>query len=320
MNSSYPRDRWPPADASRRRGAVAFLSFCLLLFAAGCGGPSEKPQVVWGHRGFQPGDLVRPRAIAIDPQDRLYIVDYTARIQVYDAEGKYLGPTWTTPDFRNGRPSGLGIDRDGHLLVADSHYHCFRVYDAEGNELRKFGGIVGAAPGQFGYVSDVVQDADGNYYVSEFGDNERITKLDADGKLLKCWGEKGTEPGRFSHIRALAIGPDHLLYVADACNHRVQAFTLDGRLVRSWGEPGDGPGQMNYPYDLAFAPSGELYVVEFGNHRVQKFTAAGESLGTWGGPGREPGQLHNPWALAVDSKGRVHVVDTENHRIQRIRF
>jgi DNA-binding beta-propeller fold protein YncE len=305
--------------ASGRR-MICLLSAACCLLLAGCGGPSSTPQVVWGRKGYQPGDICRPRAIAIDPQDRLYVVDYTARIQVYDADGKYLGPSWTTPDFRNGRPSGLGIDRDGHLIVADSHYHCFRIYDSDGTELRKFGGEVGSAPGQFSYVSDVVQDADGYYYVSEFSDNERITKLDADGKLVKCWGEKGTEPGQFSHVRALAIGPDGLLYLTDACNHRIQVFTRDGKLVRCWGEPGDGPGQLSYPYDLAFGRHGELYVIELGNHRVQKFTPEGTSLGTWGSPGREPGQLHSPWALAVDSKGRVHVVDTENHRIQRIEF
>jgi DNA-binding beta-propeller fold protein YncE len=308
--------RSSPAPFRRRLAVIAGL----LAFTAGCGGPSAEPQVVWGKKGYQPGDIVRPRAIAIDAQDHLYIVDFTARVQVYDADGKYLGPTWTTPDFRNGRPSGLSIDRDGHLIVSDSHYHCFRIYDADGHELRKFGGEAGPEPGHFGYVSDVVQDADGFYYVSEFGSNERITKLDVDGKLVKCWGEKGTEPGQFNHVRALALGPDGLLYVADACNHRIQVFTRDGDLVRTWGEPGEGPGQLGYPYDVAFGPGGELYVAESGNHRVQKFTAEGQSLGTWGGPGRAAGQLHNPWALAVDSKGRVHVVDTENHRVQRIRF
>lgn len=297
-----------------------FAAVAGLLLVAGCGGPSPTPELVWGRRGVQPGDIVRPRAIAIDKQDRLYLVDFTARVQAYDADGKYVGPTWTTPDFRNGRPSGLSIDRDGHLIVSDSHYHCFRVYDAEGNELKKFGGDTGSEPGQFGYVSDVVQDADGYYYVSEFGSNERITKLDADGKLVKVWGEKGTEPGQFNHIRALALGPDGLIYVADACNHRIEVFDRDGKLIRCWGEPGDEPGRISYPFDLAFGPAGDLYVCEKGNHRVQKFTADGRSLGTWGGPGRAPGQLHDPWALAVDSKGRVHIVDTENHRVQRIRF
>ena len=109
----------------------------------------------------------------------------------------------------------------------------------------------------------------------------------------------------------MTLGPDGLLYLVDACNHRVQVFTRDGRLVRVWGTQGAAPGQLSYPYDLAFAPGDTpyLYVVEYGNNRVQKFTAEGVSLGCWGGPGREPGRLASPWALAVDHYGRVHVVD-----------
>jgi DNA-binding beta-propeller fold protein YncE len=295
------------------------LAGLLLVPLAGCGGDPAVPECVWGRHGTQAGDLVRPRACAIDAQGRLYVVDFTARIQVYDRDGRYL-TGWSTPDYRKGRPSGLSIDRDGNLLVSDSHYNCFRVYSPEGQELRRFGGKAGSGPGELGYVSDVVQDADGFFYVAEFGENQRITKLDADGRFVRFWGSAGTAPGQFQRARALALGPDSLLYVADACNHRVQVFTRDGGLVRCWGKAGPAPGELSYPYDLAFGPDGSLYVVEYGNSRVQKFTAEGVSLGCWGGPGREPGRLYNPWALAVDGKGRVHVLDTENHRVQRIAF
>jgi sugar lactone lactonase YvrE len=278
------------------------------------------PDLVWGKRGQMPGDVVRPRAIAIDNQDRLFLVDFTARVQCYDLDGKFLGHSWTTPDFRNGRPSGLGIDRDGNLIVCDSHYHLVRIYTADGTQLKQFGGAPGKEPGQFGYVSDCVQDADGFYYVSEFGQNDRITKLDADGKFVKCWGENGVEPGKFQRVRALAFGPEGNLYAADACNHRIQVFTRDGDLVRVIGEPGTGPGQLSYPYDVAFGPKGDFYVSERGNQRIQKFDREGHSLGTWGTGGRGPGQLADPWALAVDRYGRVHVVDTENHRVQRVKF
>ena len=300
-----------------RRLCPTLLLGALLL--AGCE-PSSQPDAIWGEHGVNDGKFVRPRAVAIDKNDRLYIVDYTARIQVFDLSGKYIGPTWTTPDYRNGRPSGLGIDRDGNLIVADSHYHCFRIYSADGIELRKFGGEAGTEPGQFGYVSDVVQDGDGYFYVSEFGQNDRITKLDSDGKVVKTWGKAGTGPGEFQRLRALALGPDGNLYVADAINNRIQVFTRDGEFVRAFGESGSEPGQLRYPYDLAFGPNGDLYVIEHENCRVQKFSPEGKSLGCWGGPGREPGKLHNPWALVVDRKGRVHIMDTDNHRVQRIRF
>ena len=300
------------------RALLAIVS-SIAFATTGCG-PSKEPDLVWGKRGVLDGDVVRPRAAVIDNQDRLWIVDFTARIQAYSLDGDYLGPTFTTPDFRNGRPSGLGITRDGKLIVCDSHYNCIRIYDADGTELQKIGGDKGNGPGQFGYVSDTVQDADGFFYVSEFGINERITKLDAAGKFVMSWGKSGTAEGEFNRIRALAIGPDGLLYVADSCNHRIQVFQKTGEFAKSIGSEGGGSGELKYPYDLAFGPKGDLYVVERGNHRVQKFSAAGVSLGTWGGPGRLPGQFADPWALVVDKKGRIHVIDTENHRVQQIKF
>lgn len=287
----------------------------LLLIAVGCGRSPEKPDLVWGHRGLGGGEMVKPRAVAIDDNDHLYIVDFTARIQVFDRDGKYL-IGWTTPDSTNGRPSGLSIRPDGKLLVSDSHYQCLRVYNADGYEVQAPIG----EPGQFSYISDAVQDTDGYYYVAEFGRHQCITKLNDKGQTIASWGSEGTEPGQFARIRALTLGPDDgLLYVADACNHRIQVFTRDGQLVRWWGEPGAEPGQLSYPYDLAFGKNGVLYVMEYGNHRVQKFTPEGKSLGCWGSPGRGPGQLCSPWALIVDSKGQVHVIDSENHRVQRLK-
>lgn len=295
-------------------------AFLLLFAVAGCGGPADVPDLVWGRKGVRDGDLARPRAAVIDGDDRLWIVDFTSRVQAFDLNGKHLKRTWQTPDYRKGRPSGLSLDREGRLVVADSHYHQFIIYDADGQELRRIGLPEGPAPGQLAYVCDVVQDGEGYWYVAEFGEAQRITKLDADGRFVKCWGGEGSEPGQFARLRALAIGPDGLLYAADACNHRVQVFTRDGTLVRHWGGIGSEPGQLHYPYDLCFDMKGHLYVAEYGNHRVQKFTIDGKSLGTRGSPGREPGKLHSPWGLAVDRFGRVHVLDTENHRVQRFVF
>lgn len=301
-----------------RMNRRSWLAAALL---AGCGGrtPTE-PELVWGRRGVSPGDLVKPRAAVITPQDRIYLVDFTARIQAYDLDGKYLGVGWQTPEFRNGRPSGLGVTRSGQVLVCDSHYHTVRAYDASGTELFNRGGNPGSEPGEFGYVSDCVEDADGCWYISEFGANERITKLDPDGRLVATWGSPGNGPRQFNHIRALAFGPDGLLYVADACNHRLQVYDRTGKWIADIGKHGAEPGQFVYPYDVAFGPAGDLFVVELGQHRVQKLAPTGEPRGLWGGPGRKPGQLWNPWALAVDRWNRVHVIDSENHRVQRIRL
>src|SRR5207245_11030089 len=101
------------------RDVLVPLSCCfLLLFFAGCGGPQAEPELVWGQRGVQDGDFVKPRAAAIDAQDHLYIVDYTARIQVFDRDGHFLDHCWTTPDYSNGRSRGLSIDREANLPVS----------------------------------------------------------------------------------------------------------------------------------------------------------------------------------------------------------
>jgi sugar lactone lactonase YvrE len=274
---------------------------------------------VWGRRGISDGRFQKPRAMTIDKQDRLYIVDMTARIQVFDADGKFIR-SWQTPEHTNGRPTGLSIDRDGNVAVPDTHYYQVLFYSPEGKLLRKLGGQRGSGPGQFGLVTDVAQDSAGNYYVSEYGEFDRIQKFTPDGKFILQWGGHGSEPGQFSRPQAIAIDKQDRVWVADACNHRIQVFDSSGKLLFIWGEEGPELGKLSYPYNLIFDDEDQLYVCEYGNHRVQKFTPDGKSLGSWGQPGREPGQLFNPWSIVRDSQGRTHVLDTYNHRVQRVRM
>jgi DNA-binding beta-propeller fold protein YncE len=278
------------------------------------------PEQVWGIHGTRPGWLHKPRVAAFDDEDHLYLADLTDRIQVFDRDGHYLRG-WRTPDFNVDGPSGLTVDRHGRLLVADTHFYRVLVYSRYGDLLFQIGdGVQGTTPGRFGYPTDVVIDRAGNFYVADYGDNDRIQVFSPEGAWLRQWGGHGYAPGEFLKPRALAIDDDDRIYVADSCNHRIQVFDTRGKLLRAWGTRGSAPGQLSYPYDLAIGPDGELYVCEYGNHRVQKFTLDGRPRGTWGGAGRGPGQLYNPFALAVDRSGRVSVVDSNNHRVQRFRL
>jgi sugar lactone lactonase YvrE len=277
--------------------------------------------MVWGRHGSSDGRFQKPRAMTIDAQDQLYVVDMTARIQVFTAEGQFLR-SWETPVHTNGRPVGLGIDREGNVLVADTHYARVLIYTPEGELLRTIGGRNGTGPGEFGFVTDALQDSQGYYYVSEYGEYDRIQKFTRDGEFISEWGGHGTEPGQFMRPQGMVIdGEDHI-WVADACNHRIQVFDTSGKLLKLWGTSGHAPGELYYPYGLALGAEGEdaIYVIEYGNHRVQKFTLDGQSLGCWGRHGRQEGQMHNPWALARDSQGRIHALDSNNHRVQRIRL
>ena len=291
-----------------------------VLAGRGGGAALSLPELVWGIHGTRPAWLHKPRVAAFDADDQLYICDLTDRIQVFDRDGSYLRG-WRTPALNVDGPSGLTVDRLGRVLVADTHFYRVLVYSKEGKLLQQIGdGIQGTTPGRFGYPTDAVIDRAGNYYVAEYGENDRIQVFAPDGTWLRQWGGHGTAPGEFLRPRAIVIDDQDRLYVADSCNHRIQVFDTQGRLLRAWGSRGVGPGRMSYPYDLAFGPDGSLYVCEYGNQRVQKFTRDGRPLGIWGTPGRGPGQLNNPWALAVDRQGAVSVIDSNNHRVQRFRL
>lgn len=294
----------------------------IFLSVSGCGGDPNhigRLERVWGRRGLSEGRFQKPRALAIDGRDRLYVVDMTARIQVFDPGGRFLYG-WQTPEWNTGKPTGLAIGVDGNVLVADTHYYRVLIYSSDGILLRTIGGVEGHEPGQFGLVTDVVQDPAGNYYVGEYGEYDRIQKFSPDGRFLLQWGGHGSEPGQFARPQNLAIDEQGQIWVADACNHRIQVFDQEGKLLCLWGNQGSGPGQLYYPYDLVLAPDRVVYVVEYGNHRVQKFTREGRSLGCWGTNGRREGELFNPWALVRDSRGLLYVLDTNNHRIQTVRM
>ncbi len=314
--------RWASTIPAPVRLSGLFAAGLWAALVLGCSDPANSIghlEKVWGRRGISDGRFQKPRAMTIDAQDQIYVVDMTARIQVFDAEGNFLRG-WQTPEHAMGRPVGLGIGIDGQVLVADTHYHRVLIYSPTGQLLQTIGGVAGQEPGQFGLVTDVVQDREGNYYVGEFGEYDRIQKFTSDGRFLLQWGGHGSEPGQFLRPQGIAIDAEGRIFVADACNHRIQVFDGQGGILRVWGSQGSGPGELYYPYGVQLAPDGTVYVAEFGNHRVQKFTADGRSLGCWGVHGRQEGRLHAPWALVRDSRGSIHVLDTNNHRVQRIRM
>ena len=70
----------------------------------------------WGRRGSAPGEFDTPHAIAIDSRGRIFVGDRANnRIQIFDQEGQFL-EEWK----QFSRPSGIFIDRDDTIYVADS--------------------------------------------------------------------------------------------------------------------------------------------------------------------------------------------------------
>ncbi|HLI82424.1 MAG TPA: peptidyl-alpha-hydroxyglycine alpha-amidating lyase family protein [Bryobacteraceae bacterium] len=70
----------------------------------------------WGRKGMGPGEFDVPHTLAFDSQGRLFVGDrQNNRIQIFDQNGRFLAQ-W----FQFGRPSGIYIDRNDVLYVADS--------------------------------------------------------------------------------------------------------------------------------------------------------------------------------------------------------
>ncbi len=299
-----------------------------LVFQTGCTQSSQStpqvPSLVIGQRGLSDGRFQKPRAIAIDSKDMIYVVDKTGRIQKFDDTGKFiLG--WRTPAIESGKPTGLSIDEDGSIMVADTHYYRFLFYTPEGEllEERTIGGVNGPDPGQFAFVTDIARTPKGEYYCGEYGEYDRIHKYSKDGKYIDRMGEHGIGPLQFSRPQSIVVDQEGLLWIADACNHRIQV--IDWRkekplLVTILGKQGTSLGEFQLPYGMILARDGSIVVSEFGNHRVQRLDRKGKPIASWGAAGSREGELNQPWATAIDSKNRIYVVDSGNNRVQRFQI
>ena len=70
----------------------------------------------WGKKGMGPGEFDVIHTLAFDSRGRLFVGDrQNNRIQIFDQNGKFLAE-W----FQFGRPSGMYIDKNDVLYVADS--------------------------------------------------------------------------------------------------------------------------------------------------------------------------------------------------------
>ena len=293
-----------------------------MLLASGCAKAPAAPEqghrdvLVWGGPGRIDGRFVKPRGITLS-EDRLYIVDRSGRLQVFDLDGGHIA-SWTLPLVNRGYPIGLCGRADGAIAVAVTHDSCVKVFSREG-ELLSTIGKNGAGEGEFTFVTDVAFDSQGNMIVSEHGREDRIQKFDPEGGFIQAWGGSGSGPGEFHRAQGLLVDEADCTYVADSANHRVQKFSPGGEFLLAFGEFGNAAGQMKYPYDLAFGPGGSLLVCEYGNNRVEAFDREGRPLGSWGVAGREVGELAAPWGVAFAPGKGIYVLDTENHRVQVFR-
>jgi sugar lactone lactonase YvrE len=124
----------------------------------------------WGERGDAPGEFATPHGFAMDSQGRLFVADReNNRIQIFDQDGVFLDE-WT----QFGRPSGIYIDKNDVLYVADSQSDDGdNSSRPEWNEGVRIGSAVDGSvsaflddPDQNGSQEGVVADDSGTVYTS----------------------------------------------------------------------------------------------------------------------------------------------------------
>ncbi len=301
---------------------VAMLLLCLLLAScsSAAGDAAGPPLDVRGVTSWSmPAEGVKmpaPRAVHVGLRQEIFVLDNVGRVLVYDSDGK-LQRQWWMPDYAEGRPEKICQFRDGRLAVADTHYHRVVFFEAEGNVLSMHGRL-GRDPGEFIYPVAVVDDDSGNYYVCEYGSNDRVQKFDKQGKFLLQFGGFGTEKGEFQRPSGI-VWLAGKVYVVDAFNSRIQVFSDAGEFLEILAD-GNESAALNYPYDIAADEEGSLFVVEYGAGRVSKFDGAGRLLGRYGSTGYGEGQFSTPWGIAVDRQSRLYIADTGNRRLVELRF
>ncbi|MBT5185452.1 MAG: hypothetical protein HOM01_01500, partial [Kordiimonadaceae bacterium] len=70
----------------------------------------------WGGDGAEWGEFYEPHSLAMDSEGRLFVADrYNDRVQIFTQDGEFIN-AWR----QFGRPSGVYIDKNDTLYVADS--------------------------------------------------------------------------------------------------------------------------------------------------------------------------------------------------------
>src|SRR6202795_3891405 len=188
-------------------------------------------------------NLTDVASVAVDSKDRIYVFNRGAHpMVVLDRDGSFI-TSWGEGLFN--RAHGLHIDGDDNLYCTDDGDHTVRKCSTEGKVLLTIGIPNKPAPFMSGEpfhrCTHTALSPKGEIYVSDGYGNACVHKYTPDGKLLKTWGEPGTDPGQFNIVHNIATDADGWVYVADRENHRVQVLAGNGGRQRRGRGGGENP-------------------------------------------------------------------------------
>ncbi len=245
-------------------------------------------------------------------------------------------------------PTGLAIDDNGNVYIADNANHAIRKLSSSGivTTLAGRAGQPGSANGTgtnafFNNPSGIALAGNGTIYVCDTGNNT-IRSISTNGAvttLAGLAGQSGTTNGTGNHARfnsplGIAVDQGGTIYVADSGNHTIRKITPAGVVTTLAGSPavwgnadGDGGAALfNCPVGVVVDGSGNLFVSDANNYTIRKITSAG-TVSTWAGLAGVEGmadgvgaaaRFGKPAELKLDQNNNLYVVDSFNCVIRKI--
>jgi sugar lactone lactonase YvrE len=255
----------------------------------------------------------------------------------------------TNASARFAAPSGVTVDTQGNVFVADSGNSTIRRLTPMGTNwvvttIAGQPGVVGSSDGTnnqttFSSASGIAAGPGGQLYVADSG-NCTIRELIPSGTnwiastIAGQAGNCGTNDGtggiaRFNGPTGLAVGVDGSVYVADRNNCSIRKLTESGGVwtvtTIAGGTPGynDGVGsqaQFLYPVALAVNAAGVLYVADYEGETIRELTPLGSDYSVKtiaGNPSSfdevdgfgTASRFWGPQGITIDSSNNIYVVD-----------
>ena len=320
-----------------RAGALSLLGGSLLLSLVGCSPSPNADEAplpskifsrvrVLGTRGVGLGQFNKPRSLAVDRHDNVYVVDMTGRVQKFSSNGEFM-VSWQMPQTDLGRPKGMGLDRDGNIVVVEPHYQRINHFSPGGRLVSQWGHR-GTNEGQLMMPRSFAINSHDEALVSEYGLVERVQRFGLTPLEPLLSGTSAPadmrrnglpEAREGTGLPVVGVPPQHLQRPADPARPGGEpdspAFPQP-EFLGSFGRPGTAPGEMNRPEGICVDAQDRIYVADSCNHRIQVFSPEGKFLRAYGKPGQGLGELSYPYDIRVDAAGRQYVCEFGNSRIQ----
>ena len=224
------------------------------------------------------GQLIHPPDVIIDHHnDELIIAEWSnQRITRWPRRHNQIGRIIIS----NVRCTGLAMNNNGDIYVADEDKHEVRRWKAQGGDE---GTVVAGGNGKGDRLNQLYRpryifvDDNESVYVSEWG-NHRVTKWIKGAKegIIVAGGQgHGNSLTQLNLPEEVFVDVFETIYIADRGNHRIVRW-LKGSKQGEFVVGGNGEGSQSNkfldPINFVFDKENNLYVTDGANHRVQKFS------------------------------------------------